>query len=164
MRRRSRTCTNHQEIATNNHQLMPMPLYYSKLSRWRQPPRVTRKLQPQRSPSATRCNHSSKCSRNHSQSHFDDESTEKMSGRGLVQLTSKYGWSKFPRRWPRADQQVFIESQKNRASIPLHWAHCEMTGLTSTMWPNSQGRVWSLGCGHMSLWFKLSSPIPTANS
>jgi hypothetical protein len=41
--------TNHREMATNNHQLVPMLLHYSKPSRWRQPPRVTRKPQPQRS-------------------------------------------------------------------------------------------------------------------
>jgi len=57
-------------VATNNHQLVPILLRCSKLSRWRQPPRVTRKPQQERSPSATRCNHSSKCTRNLSQSHF----------------------------------------------------------------------------------------------
>jgi hypothetical protein len=54
------------EPAMNNHQHVPMLLCCSKPSRWRQPPRVTRILQPQRSPSATRCNHSSKCTWNHS--------------------------------------------------------------------------------------------------
>jgi hypothetical protein len=48
------------EPAMNNHQHVPKLLHCSKPSR-RQPPRVTKNLQPQRSSSASRCNHSSKC-------------------------------------------------------------------------------------------------------
>jgi hypothetical protein len=48
------------ESATNNRQHMPKLIRCSKLSSWRQPPRVIRNLQPQWSLSATRCNHSSK--------------------------------------------------------------------------------------------------------
>ena len=70
-RDRHKTSHNHREMATNNHQLVPILLRCSKPSRWRQPPRVTRKPQPNRSPSATRCNHSSKCTWNHSQSYKD---------------------------------------------------------------------------------------------
>jgi hypothetical protein len=54
-------------VAMNNHQLVPILLRCSKPSRRRQPPRVTRKLQQEWSPSATRCNHSSKCTLDHSQ-------------------------------------------------------------------------------------------------
>jgi hypothetical protein len=45
---------------------MPTLLRCSKPSRWRQPPRVTRKSQQEQSPSATKCNHSSKYTWNHS--------------------------------------------------------------------------------------------------
>jgi len=70
-RGRYKTPHNHREIATNNHQPVLMLLCCSKPSRWRQPQRVTRKSQPKRSPSAIRCNHSSKYTWNHSQSHKD---------------------------------------------------------------------------------------------
>jgi len=66
-----KTSHNHWEMATSNHQLMSILLRCSKPSRWRQLPRVTRKPQLKRSPSATRCNHSSKYTWNHSQSHKD---------------------------------------------------------------------------------------------
>ena len=53
--------------ATNNHQHMLKLLCCFKPSRWQQSPRETRNPQPQRSSSATRCNHSSKCTLDHSQ-------------------------------------------------------------------------------------------------
>ena len=80
-RGRYKTPYNHREMAMNNHQLVPILLRCSKLSRWRQPPRVTRKPQLERSPSATRCNHSSKCTWNHFQS------MKEMSGRCLLPIT-----------------------------------------------------------------------------
>ena len=67
----TKTPHNHQEMTKNNHQLVPLLLRCSKPSRWRQPPILTRKSQPNRFPSTTRCNHSSKCTWNHSQSHKD---------------------------------------------------------------------------------------------
>jgi len=78
----------------NNHQVMQMLLHYSKSSRWRQPPRVTRKPQLKRSPSATRCNHSCKCTWNHSQSHYDYESMMEISGRCLLRLKNMSSMSK----------------------------------------------------------------------
>ena len=93
------------ETATNNHQLMPMLLHWSKPSRWWQPPRVIRTPQPQRSPSATRCDHSSKCTRNHSQSHYDDKSMMEMSGRSLLRLTRISSMSKC--------QGLFKDPQEN---------------------------------------------------
>ena len=71
------------EMATNNYQLVLNLLCCSKSSRWWQPPKETRNPQPQRSPSATRWNHSSKCTWNHSQSHYDDESIVEMNRRCL---------------------------------------------------------------------------------
>ena len=109
---------NHREMATNNHQLMPMLLHCSNLSRWRQPPTVIRNPQPQRSPSATRCNHSSKCTRNHSQSHYDDESMIEMSGRCLLRLTRMLGMSKYQESEPQVDTFLFMEPQDSKS----HWA------------------------------------------
>jgi hypothetical protein len=77
----------HEEMATNNHQLVPTSSSCSKPSRCQQTPRIIRKPQLERSPSATKCNHSSKCTNDHSQSHYDDESMEEMSGRCLLYLT-----------------------------------------------------------------------------
>jgi hypothetical protein len=99
-------------MATNNHQLVPMLLRYSKLSRWQQPPRVTRTLQPQRSPSATRCNHSSKCTRNYSRSHYDDELTMEMSERCLLRLTRMSSKSKCQESEPQAGHHLFIDVSK----------------------------------------------------
>jgi hypothetical protein len=82
------------EPATNNHQHVLDLHRCSKPSRWRQPPRVIRTLQPQQSSSVTRCNHSSKCTRNHSQSHFNDESRMEMSGSCLLRLTKMSSISK----------------------------------------------------------------------
>ena len=96
------------EPATNNHQHMPKLLRCSKMSRWQQPPRQTRNLQPQLSPSATRCNHSSKYTWNHSQSHYDDESMMEMSGRCLLRLTRMSSMSKCQESEPQAGQELFI--------------------------------------------------------
>jgi len=82
------------ELATNYHQHVSKLLRCFKPSRWWQPPRVTRNPQPPRSPSATRCNHSSKYTRNHSQSHYDNESMMEMSMRCLLRLTRMLGMSK----------------------------------------------------------------------
>jgi hypothetical protein len=106
------------EMATNNHQLMPMFQRCSKPSRWRQPPRVTRNPQPQRSPSSTKCNHLSKCTRNHSQSHYDDESMTEMSGRYLLRLTRMLRVSKCHESEPQADQGLFKEPLGSKS----HWA------------------------------------------
>jgi hypothetical protein len=116
--------TNHQEMTTNNHQLMSILLRYSKPSRWRQPPRVIRNPQLQWSSSVTRNNHSSNCTRNHSQSHYDDESIMEMSGRCLLRLTRMSSMSKCQEKWAQAGQELFIEPQTNRVVIPLHWACC----------------------------------------
>jgi hypothetical protein len=127
-RGRYKTSHNHWETSTNNHQLVLMLLRCSKQSRWRQPPRVTRISQPQWSPSATRCNHSSKYTRNHSQSHYDDELMMEISGRCLLRLTRMSNMSKCQEKWAKASQAQFIEPQMNRAVIPLHWAmHTDRT-------------------------------------
>jgi hypothetical protein len=108
------------EPATNNHQHVPKLLCCSKLSRWWQPPRVIRNPQPQRSPSATRCNHSSKCTWNHSQSHYDDESRMEMSGRCLLRLTRMSSMSKYQEGYLGAGQTLFIDVPKRIESLALH--------------------------------------------
>ena len=113
----TRTPHNHQEMAMNNHQLVPMLFRCSKSSRWRQPPRVTRNLQP-RSPSATKDNHSRKCTWNYSQSHKDQESMKEMSGRCLLRLTRMSKMSKCQERHPRAGQQLFITVPKEQSCCP----------------------------------------------
>jgi hypothetical protein len=128
-RKRSRTVTNHQEMATNNHQLMPILLCCSKPSRWRQPPRVIRKSWLKRSPSATRCNPSSKCTKDHSQSHYDDQSMEDVSGRCLLKLTRMYGLLKCPTSIYRASQRIeplcpFIWVTAGRLYPPVIWTRC----------------------------------------
>jgi hypothetical protein len=90
-----------------------------KPSRWRQPPRVTRNPQPQQSPSATRCNHSSKCTRSHSQSHFDDESRMEMSGRCLLRLTRMTNMSKYQERCLGAGQTLFLDVPKRIEPLEL---------------------------------------------
>ena len=73
--------------AGDNHQPPLNDPRCSKPSRWRQPPRETSESRSEtRIPSATRCNHSSKCTWNHSQSHYDEESMMEMSGRALAKL------------------------------------------------------------------------------
>jgi hypothetical protein len=100
------------ESATNNHQYVSNLYHCSKPSTWRQPPKVTRTLQPQRSPSATRCNHSSKYTRNHSQSHFDNESRIELSRKCLLRLTRMSSMSKYQERKLEASQQLFISPPK----------------------------------------------------
>ena len=92
------------EPAMNNHQHVPKLLCCSKPSRWWQPPSEIRNPYPQRSPSATRCNHSSKYIWNHSQSHYDDESMMEMSGRCLPRLTRMSNMSKCQESEPQAGQ------------------------------------------------------------
>jgi hypothetical protein len=94
-----------------------MLFHCSKPSRWQQPPRVTRNLQPQLSPSATRCNHSSKCTRKHSQSHYDDELMIEMSGRYLFRLTRMLRMSKCQEKWAQAGQGPFIDPLKQIQSL-----------------------------------------------
>ena len=106
------------EPATNNHQLMPKLLRCSKTSRWRQLLRETRNPQPQRSPNATRCNHSSKCTWNRSQSHYDDKSMMEMSERYLLRLTRMSSMSKCQDSEPQAGTFLFMEPQDSKR----HWA------------------------------------------
>ena len=69
----------------------------TKPSRWQQPPRVTSESRSEtQTPSASRCNHSSNALR-FSQSHNDDESIMKMSGRALAKLTRSLCQCKCPR-------------------------------------------------------------------
>jgi hypothetical protein len=104
------------ESATNNHQHVSKPLRYSKPSRWRQPPRVTRNPQPRWSSSAIRCNHWSKCTRNHSQSHYDDESIIEISRKCLLRLTRMLSMLKYQKSHPQAYQTLFYRCpQTNRA-------------------------------------------------
>jgi hypothetical protein len=105
------------EPVMNNHQHVSKLLYCSKTSRWWQPPRKTRNPQPQRPSSATRCNHSSKYTRNHSQSHYDDESMMEMSGRYLLRLTRMLSMSKCQESEPQAYQTLFIELLKRIESL-----------------------------------------------
>jgi hypothetical protein len=107
-----------------------MLLRCSKPSRWWQPPWVIRNLQPQRSPGATRCNHSSKCTWNHSQSHYDDESMIEMSGRCLLRLTRMLGMSKCQESHLGADPQLFIEPERNRAVALLRADRTRLTRRT----------------------------------
>ena len=95
----------------NNHQHISKLLRCSKPSKWRQPSRETRNPQPQRSPSATRCNHSSKCTMNHSQSHYDNESMMEMSGRCLLKLTKMSSMSKCQESEPQSGTFLFIVSR-----------------------------------------------------
>jgi hypothetical protein len=131
---RHKTPHNHREMAMNNHQLVLMLLCCSKPSRWWQPPRVTRNPQPQRSPCATRCIHSSKCNRNHSQSHYDDESMMKMSERCLLRLTRMYHRWKCPRGWAQSAQVLFIEALSSKS----RWCLRELTRLTDRTHPSVQ--------------------------
>ena len=111
-----------------------MLLHCAKPSRWRQPPGVTRNLQPQRSPSATRCNHSSKCTRNHSQSHYDDESMMEMSGRCLLRLTRMSSMSKCQESEPQAGQELYIVPLGSKS----HWELVDTTELTDQTYPASK--------------------------
>ena len=63
----SRTPHNQREVAKNNHQLLPTLLHCSKLFRRRQTPKSNKKTTTNWSLSATRCNHSSKCTLDHFQ-------------------------------------------------------------------------------------------------
>jgi hypothetical protein len=105
------------EPTTNNHQHVSVLHRCSKPSRWQQPPRVTRKPQPQQSPSVTRYNHSSKYTRNHSQSHFDDESRMEMSERCLLRLTRMSSLSKCQERAPSQPWSIYRPLTKIQ---PLH--------------------------------------------
>ena len=69
--------------ARDNHQPPLNDPRCSKPSRWRQPPRVTRKLQPSQPPSATRCNLTRKCTWIHSMSLWFAISSKQMSRRGF---------------------------------------------------------------------------------
>jgi hypothetical protein len=120
------------EPATNNHQHVPKLLRCSKPSRWRQPPRVIRNPQPQRSPSATKCNHSSKCTWNHSQSQYDDKSMMEMSERCLLRLTRMSSMSKCHESEPQACTFLFIEPLGSKS----HWLLAGVTGLTDWMHPS----------------------------
>ena len=125
-------------MATNNHQLMPKLLRSSKPSRWWQTPRVTRNPQPQRSPSATRCNHLSKCTRNHSQSHYDDESMMETSGRCLLRLTRMSSMSKYQESEPQAGQTLFIDTPNEIEPLCLKGCLCasiELTGRSDRTQP-----------------------------
>jgi hypothetical protein len=121
----------------NNHQLVPILLRCSKPSRWWQPPRVTRNLQPQRSPSATRCNHSSKCIRNHSQSHCDDESMTEINESGLLRLTRMSSMSKCQESEPQASHALFIDPLRQIESLLC-------TDLTGLAWSDAPQRL--VGC------------------
>ena len=121
------------EPATNNHQHMPKLLYCSKPSRWWQPPREQKNQQPQRSPSATRCNHSSKCTCNLSQSYYDDKSMMEMSGRCLLRLTRMSSMSKCQESDPQVGQELYIVPLGSKS----HWELVGMIGLTERTHPAS---------------------------
>ena len=93
----------------------------SKPSRWRQPPRETRNPQPQQSPSATRCNHSSKCTWNHYQSHYNDELMIEMSGRCLLGFTRMSSMSKCQEKHLGANPQLFIDVPKQIEPLEPRW-------------------------------------------
>jgi hypothetical protein len=105
------------ESVTNNNQHVQNLHSCSKPSRWWEPPIVTRTPQPQRSSSVIRFNHSSKCIRNHSQSHFDDESRMKTSGRCFLKLTRMSSMSKCQERWLGAGQTLFIEPPQTKEPL-----------------------------------------------
>ena len=98
--------------ATNNHQHVSKLHRCSKPSRWRQPLREIRNLQPRQSLSVIRYNHSSKCTWNHSQSHYDDESMMKMSGRCFLRLIRISSMSKCQESEFQSGQTLFIELPK----------------------------------------------------
>jgi hypothetical protein len=108
----ARPLTRSPEPATNNHQQVPDLHRCSKPSRWRQPPRVTKNLQPQRSPNATRYNHSSKCTWNHSISLWIRNQVREMSGRKCAQLTRMSRISKVQEGYLGAGQTLFIDIPK----------------------------------------------------
>jgi hypothetical protein len=100
------------EPAMNNHQQVLDLHRYFKPSRWRQPPRVTRNLQPQRSLNATRYNHLSKCTWNHSISLWIRNQVREMSERKCAQLTRMSRISKVQEGYLGADQTLFIDILK----------------------------------------------------
>jgi hypothetical protein len=110
-----RPLTRSPEKLKSNHQHVPDLHRCSKTSRLRQRPRVTKNPHPQRSPSATRCNHSSKCTKNHSQSHFNDESRMKISVRCLFRLTRMSSISKYQEGELQAGTFLFIDPKDQRA-------------------------------------------------
>jgi hypothetical protein len=121
----------------NNHQYVPKLLRCSKPSRWRQPPRVTRNPQPQWSPSATRCNHSNKCTWNYSQSHYDDESMMEMSGRCFLRLTRMSSMSKCQESEPQVDQTLFIDVPKRIEPLEPRWGVLRSDRTRWSGWPDA---------------------------
>jgi len=145
-------------MTTNNHQLVPILLRCSKSSRWRQPPRVTRTLQPQQSQSATICNHSCKYTWNHSQSHYEDESMMKISGMCLFRLTRMLNISKCQESEPQASQTLFISpDRKSRwLSILIKLGPLDALVILIGRYPS----VWCLEYNHVSLCIQCPSSDP----
>jgi hypothetical protein len=121
-------------IATNKLQLMPITSSCSKPSRWRQPPRITRKPQSQWF-SAPRCNHSSKCTMYHSHLTMTMNQWRRLVG-GVCLTSQGCITDENMQESELEPAQVYLWSPLGSKS---HWARAELTRLTD--WTLS--RVWS---------------------
>jgi hypothetical protein len=128
--------TRSPEPATNNHQHVADLHRCSKPSRWWQLSRVTRNLQPQRSPSATRCNHSSKYTYNHSISLWIRNQAREMSGREFAQLTRMSKMSNDQERCLGANSFLFIESLKQIEPLTLGLGSARGDRTCRSWWPD----------------------------
>jgi hypothetical protein len=125
----------------NNHQHATKLLRCSKPSRWQRPRREIRNPQPQRSPNAIRCNHSSKCTWNPSQSHYDDESKVEMSGRCLLKLTRMLEMPKCIESEPQASQTLFIKPLKRIEPLGRKGSSLRVDRTRRSYWPRPE--AWS---------------------
>jgi hypothetical protein len=129
-------------MATNNHQHILNLYRCSKPSSRRQPPRVTKNPHPQRSPSATRCNHTRKCTWNHSISLWIHSQAREIVGRSLFssQWCQECQMSKSEAM--ELTPSIYRASQRNRVvALFVGWpdattGRCPASGLVSpvTRW------------------------------
>ena len=97
----SRTPHKSWEMATNNHQLVSMLLRCSKPSRWRQPPKVTRKHAANATTSATRYTNMMQMHLDTLPTHLDEEQSREMSGSGVSKLKGMSSMSNGGREMPQ---------------------------------------------------------------